>query len=954
MSNSCQFVEKVISGEDVLTLEDEATEYLTKGDLSIADLLETLEPYLTNLDHNERGKGVLFLADIFEKLAPDFLNADEVDVIGEYFIGKLNEHFTITPHILKGLSAIVGMGNFGESHVLNLLGSLQMNVTVQTLTQSSRLAYYEILQKLLRNQKEALKKKPNDFVYAIITGMDSEGDPRNLMFLFQFVPEAYSQFPLEHLAEEAFSVLECYFPIDFTQKDNSSITRDDLARGLNDCFVSTSEFGPFALPMVLEKLETALKVAQLDSLKLLISGCDVWNVADISSRVDELWKTLKPHVLQSGDNDVTQLALQAITRILRRFCTSPLSASESETLDNLLKSVTRETHRFLSDPTLTLFLPSTKVLIAVSQASAICCEYVVKTVVPQLLALADGPEKKNDAALVALSHILASSVQRSVWDSDEIADVKAKVAVSLVRLLQEPTTRHGCFTCLVQIGRLLDEKVRAELYDAILDFLASDDRQPLESYSKCLLALAAAYPAEVQRGVVERISLSDSDTIDSKRKKLLTFCWCCEIPSFTSLCCDKLMFFLESRQSPDLVVECMRDFVLSQPSPEVLGRLANDDDLIRRLHDFSCKAEVTPDAAAVGKIVETLMRQLTPDEQKTTCANCLAFYPLDTADEKGFSSSQVQLLKGLLLPLRRDVRFDGRHQIVSALVRSSLRSADRANRESSAILLSSIVNKCSDDETDRVLERIMTTVDDGIDTEIGSNCVDLLAWTVKSLILRNHKSSTNWMRKLVSFIDKEAVSVVAARGFKKILSDRDELSPSNFCSQRLLFKQWVFQWIYDDQLMSLFNEGGESTKKAAALAIINIVLAVPTNLVAAEITKLVKVFVSCLDSGNEEVASATLEVLSSLLSSQNKAFNDYVDTFIPKLLACKSAGSMAVRMNALNCLYFYGKYDEVKLLPYRIKVVCDLVADLDDKKRLVRQKAAKARSRWLLVGAAEG
>ncbi|CAA9997676.1 unnamed protein product [Nesidiocoris tenuis] len=364
------------------------------------------------------------------------------------------------------------------------------------------------------NCQKPLKKKPNDFVYAMITGMDSEGDPRNLMFLFQFVPEAYSQFPLEHLAEEAFSVLECYFPIDFTQ----------------------------------------------------ISGCDVWNVADISSRVDELWKTLKPHVLQSGDNDVTQLALQAITRILRRFCTSPLSASESETLDNLLKSVTRETHRFLSDPTLTLFLPSTKVLIAVSQASAICCEYVVKTVVPQLLALADGPEKKNDAALVALSHILASSVQRSVWDSN-------------------------------------------------------------------------------------------SDTIDSKRKKLLTFCWCCEIPSFTSLCCDKLMFFLESRQSPDLVVEY---------------------------------------------------------------------------------------------------------------------------------------------ETDRVLERIMTTVDDGIDTEIGSNCVDLLAWTVKSLILRNHKSSTNWMRKLVSFIDKEAVSVDAARGFKKILSDRDELSPSNFCSQRSCPTWWRIWTIKSD------------------------------------------------------------------------------------------------------------------------------------------------------------
>lgn len=84
------------------------------------------------------------------------------------------------------------------------------------------------------------------------------------------------QLPLELTLSEKFS---CYCKLHNSpqklcefQKDNSSITRDDLARGLNDCFVSTSEFGPFALPMVLEKLETALKVAQLDSLKLLVSN----------------------------------------------------------------------------------------------------------------------------------------------------------------------------------------------------------------------------------------------------------------------------------------------------------------------------------------------------------------------------------------------------------------------------------------------------------------------------------------------------------------------------------------------------------------------------------------------------------------------------------------------------------------------------------------------------------
>lgn len=46
--------------------------------------------------------------------------------------------------------------------------------------------------------------------------MDSESDPRNLLFLFSFLPKAFTEIPLKHLTEEAFAVLECYFPVDFT------------------------------------------------------------------------------------------------------------------------------------------------------------------------------------------------------------------------------------------------------------------------------------------------------------------------------------------------------------------------------------------------------------------------------------------------------------------------------------------------------------------------------------------------------------------------------------------------------------------------------------------------------------------------------------------------------------------------------------------------------------------
>ncbi|KAF6198726.1 hypothetical protein GE061_006748 [Apolygus lucorum] len=340
MTDSSSFAEKLIEGEDILSLTNEAAEGIIKSKLAFPDVLTSLEPFLTSVDVVQRSNGILFLADVLQQLPSDFLNADEVDVVSEFFIKKLAEHFSITPHVLKGLSYIVGMENFPDSQVLNLLGNLQCNVTVQTLTQASRLHYYEILQNLLLSKETVLKSKQNDFVYAIITGMDSEGDPRNLMFLYQLIPEAYSKFPLEHLAEEAFSVLECYFPIDFTPKGDGGITRDGLARGLENCFVSSTEFGPFVFPMILEKLESTLKVAQVDSLKLLIKGFETWNIKDINPHTSDLWKAFKLTLLQAGDGELVDLALNALTSLLRRYSSSALSAHESATLDQLLQYVT--------------------------------------------------------------------------------------------------------------------------------------------------------------------------------------------------------------------------------------------------------------------------------------------------------------------------------------------------------------------------------------------------------------------------------------------------------------------------------------------------------------------------------------------------------------------------------------------------------------------------------------
>ena len=48
-----------------------------------------------------------------------------------------------------------------------------------------------------------------------MAAMESESDPRNLTKLFGMLPTILKTYRLNHLTEEMFSVLECYFPIDF-------------------------------------------------------------------------------------------------------------------------------------------------------------------------------------------------------------------------------------------------------------------------------------------------------------------------------------------------------------------------------------------------------------------------------------------------------------------------------------------------------------------------------------------------------------------------------------------------------------------------------------------------------------------------------------------------------------------------------------------------------------------
>ena len=57
-----------------------------------------------------------------------------------------------------------------------------------------------------------------------------------------------------------------------------------------------------------------------------------------------------------------------------------------------------------------------------------------------------------------------------------------------------------------------------------------------------------------------------------------------------------------------------------------------------------------------------------------------------------------------------------------------------------------------------------------------------------------------------------------------------------------------------------------------------------------------------------------------------------------------------VRRSALKCLGLLSNSPKMSILPLRPQVVQQLLACLNDKKRLVRREAALTRHKWIMLG----
>ncbi len=112
----------------------------------------------------------------------------------------------------------------------------------------------------------------------IVELVSGEKDPRNLMLIFSMLRAIMVEWDITNHAEMMFESVYAYFPITFRPPPNDpyGITAQDLKDRLRDCISSTPVMAPYAVPAMLDKLDSTSPVVKVgaSSSSASIADCD--------------------------------------------------------------------------------------------------------------------------------------------------------------------------------------------------------------------------------------------------------------------------------------------------------------------------------------------------------------------------------------------------------------------------------------------------------------------------------------------------------------------------------------------------------------------------------------------------------------------------------------------------------------------------------------------------------
>ncbi|KAM8924824.1 MMS19 nucleotide excision repair protein homolog [Pelodytes ibericus] len=991
------------------------TEGVKNGKYTVLQVVEILGPCLANTDPRTRGRGVQLLSQVLLQCYPR-LKEKEVRVLVVFYENRLKDHHLITPHVLQGLKALSLCDVLPPGLAVSVLKSVFQEVNVQSLMQMDRHTVYMIITNFMNIREAELKGLGADFTFGFIQVMDGEKDPRNLLVAFSIVQDIITKnYNLGPFVEELFEVTSCYFPIDFTPPSNDphGITREDLILGLRGVLASTPRFAEFLLPLLIEKMDSDIQSAKLDSLQTLTAASAIYDQKQLKDFLNSLWSSIRREVFQTASEKMEVEGLAALRSLSVCLSRSVLTPDTEDALDFFLSSILQDCKHHLCEPDMKLVWPSAKLLQAAAGASARACRTVTSSILPLLLDQYNQQAQSSHRRTVLEMTLGFLKLQSKWWEEedgnglDRVKDALCSIVFSAVT---DPSTQlhvvavqalvvlglHQGFLSSAEIDVMVDHLTQLILLDvdslscaAALEASGSlATIHPLTFISRMIPKLCSALQEETAE--VTGSEESEMPQYSLRRRGLEALAAISTHPSIVKETVPVLLGQVRRAEqgvasADDVVVVCKslhRVALQCLPNPESLCFYHHA--VMPRLLSLTVRAATQDSGSAPANcvlladvvlsamvpVISTTCAHLSPEVTASSISDIVdlflhgdvsnliendftcRFQPFQIDPPQSSHSRLLALLMAFVCSLPRNMDIPHRSLLLQNLLSLSLSSCVPFVYVCSSKCFAGLVNKCPPGSAlDEILQSAAHRIDSGLTN--GPNrtqAVTLLAWVTKALILRYHALNEQLINKMMNLLCDRELGASVADMFSLLVSESpDILNKSCHADIRIMFRQRFFTENVP-KLVQGFDSANADDKPNYLKALSHVLNSLPKEVLVTELKSLLLLLLEALSCPDQVVQLSTLTCLEPLLLDASGILSAHIDTLVTKLLALSSSPAMTVRVTALKCLQSVTELPLHMLLPHKQLVLRSLGKTLDDKKRLVRREAVAARCQWFLLG----
>ncbi|XP_072932864.1 MMS19 nucleotide excision repair protein [Epargyreus clarus] len=957
-----ELADEIIKNNDIFEETHSIVTDIMSGHLEITNLVENMAGVLTSKEIEHRVKGMQFFTKLLREIHKEYLSELQVKFISKFYIDRLKDNHRVIPAVLEGFLAIIDMKNYNIQNSGEFFTILFREVPCQSQVRQDRYNIYLIVKTLLEKDIEYMKSLGPDFVYGVISSIDGERDPRNLMFLFNFLPTFVANIPLGHLVEEMFEVISCYYPIDFhpSPDDPAAVSRDDLAAALCPCLCATPEFGEQCLVLLIEKLDSSLRIAKLDSLKLLAESCKTFKTETYGPFLRALWSSLHREITHKTDEELKIVAHETLLALVAKLSTA---ANTDQEFENFVKGIIISMQQALAESTtVAQFVQSAKVLLTTANGSKESCEIVTRTMIPAVVAYYEfkTSPKLQTASIEFLGDLYEMAKHWEILDQiDKQLDEIPQLCLTAVSQPAKDFQIAG-FKMLVRVKNILKSDLVVPFVEVLVHNIQYSQDQDLLSVSvETIHAIAKKYPELIMdlvvKGKCDLDNLTEDKTALNIRLNLLSNL--ASIDDFTKIIIEEMLKIVtSSNEEAPKVVEALSESMSNASlfTDKKLEEIESDHGLIDSVISWIVKEIKSMPHESLSNgyaLISNTMCSLSAEKQQII----LEKHTTDILERCKMDETYLSLLESLYSSVRQSVYNTYFEEIMLLCLKLALNSDKELIRTKACGLIAHFLNKVEyGQKFDYLYERLKNYLStcSKDDQSLCPRLINLYAWIAKSLIMRGGDLFLFWLQKILISISSADCCKEGSEAIRLIMTDfPDCLNTRHHAKISILYKQRMFQTFMT--LTEKFGPSSPDTKEAYLLSWGYILAKTPKSVLNNEVNKIAPLLIDSLEYDNKDLLIVMVDVLCHFVQGKQSIVAQSLQTILPRLVKLSTyVKSMDVRIKSLQCLYdIANSYPTVLLLPYKQDVLLDLAPSLDDKKRLVRNVAVKARTRWFLVGA---